>query len=94
MIGEMEPATWKEFHKKFIEQSSVLTAIGYGPFVPKPPTNPDVVHGVSGLLLHCRRNSLKIQECHFEDGRFPYAHEFFGGHWSSNEWDRPGAADD
>ena len=41
--SEMEPATWKEFHKKFIEQSSVQTTIGYGPFVPKPPTNPDVV---------------------------------------------------
>ena len=50
LTSEMEPATWKEFHKKFIEQSSVLTTIGYGPFVPKPPTNPDVVHGVSGLL--------------------------------------------
>ena len=43
LTSEMEPATWKEFHMKFIEQSSVLTTMGYGPFVPKPPTNPDVV---------------------------------------------------
>ena len=50
LTSEMETAIWKEFHKKFIEQPSVLTTIGYGPFVPNPPTNPDVVHGVSGLL--------------------------------------------
>ena len=43
LTSEMEPATWKEFHKRFIEQSSVQTAISYSPFVPKPPTNPDVV---------------------------------------------------
>ena len=43
LTSEMEPATWKEFHKKFIEQSSVQTTIGYGPFVPKPPTTPNVV---------------------------------------------------
>ena len=43
LTSEMEPTTWKAFHKMFIEQSSVQTTIGYGPFVPNPPTNPDVV---------------------------------------------------
>ena len=89
---------------KFIEQSSVLTTIGCGPFVPKPPTNPHVVMesvdymyfmagskylGLNDWVLTCdqaiyeicfalQKKFTEIQECHFEDGRFPYTHEFLG----------------
>ena len=84
LINEMEPATWKEFHKKFIEQSSVQTTIGYGPFVPKPPTNPDVVMESVDYFMAVTKY-LGLNYCVLP---------FWGSHWSSNEWYRPGAADD
>ena len=84
LTSEMEPATWKEFHTKFIEQSSVQTTISYGPLVPKPPTNPDVVMKSVDYFMAVSKY-LGLNYCVLT---------FLGGDWSSNEWDRPGAADD
>lgn len=40
---EMNPLSWKAFHRQISEEQSTRTVIGYGPFTPEPPTNPDIV---------------------------------------------------
>jgi len=43
LTHEMHPVSWKNFKEMQIEKCEKATVIGYGPFLPLSPTNPDVV---------------------------------------------------
>ena len=42
-VDELKPTSWKQFHEVMINDKKEKTIIGYGPFFPQSPNNPDVV---------------------------------------------------
>ena len=43
LLDELKPVTWRQFQEAMVEEKREKTILGYGPFFPESPTNPDVV---------------------------------------------------
>ena len=54
--------TWNAFNKLLIEDHVPATVIGYGPFFPESPTNPDVVHASVDYYIKVT-NKLGQEHC-------------------------------
>ena len=61
MEDELIHLTWNAFNKFLIEDHFPATVIGYGPFFPQSPTNPDVVQA---SVHYCMKVTNKLGQEH------------------------------